>query len=129
MSVNKSGVKTGSNRWSRIIVFVQAMLDQGAQSLVNLVVGVVAARALSASDFGAFSIAFLLFTVAWGSYRALLVEPAIVLFREAPVTQVLDAKAGMIVLSLMLTAPLCACLLYTSPSPRDATLSRMPSSA
>ena len=25
--------------------------------------------------------------------------------------------------------PLCICLLYTSPSPRDATLSRMPSSA
>ena len=25
--------------------------------------------------------------------------------------------------------PICACLLYTSPSPRDATLSRMPSSA
>ena len=24
---------------------------------------------------------------------------------------------------------ICACLLYTSPSPRDATLSRMPSSA
>ena len=24
---------------------------------------------------------------------------------------------------------LCTCLLYTSPSPRDATLSRMPSSA
>ena len=26
-------------------------------------------------------------------------------------------------------ADICACLLYTSPSPRDATLSRMPSSA
>ena len=26
-------------------------------------------------------------------------------------------------------ADFCACLLYTSPSPRDATLSRMPSSA
>ena len=25
--------------------------------------------------------------------------------------------------------PACTCLLYTSPSPRDATLSRMPSSA
>ena len=25
--------------------------------------------------------------------------------------------------------PACGCLLYTSPSPRDATLSRMPSSA
>ena len=28
-----------------------------------------------------------------------------------------------------LVAPVKACLLYTSPSPRDATLSRMPSSA
>ena len=27
------------------------------------------------------------------------------------------------------TAAVYACLLYTSPSPRDATLSRMPSSA
>ena len=31
--------------------------------------------------------------------------------------------------SLMLSENLYACLLYTSPSPRDATLSRMPSSA
>ena len=31
-----------------------------------------------------------------------------------------DAKAN---------ADMCSCLLYTSPSPRDATLSRMPSSA
>ena len=31
---------------------------------------------------------------------------------------------------LVLTGPWCKdCLLYTSPSPRDATLSRMPSSA
>ena len=29
----------------------------------------------------------------------------------------------------VLSAELIACLLYTSPSPRDATLSRMPSSA
>ena len=27
------------------------------------------------------------------------------------------------------SSPLSSCLLYTSPSPRDATLSRMPSSA
>ena len=27
------------------------------------------------------------------------------------------------------SSPNCVCLLYTSPSPRDATLSRMPSSA
>ena len=32
-------------------------------------------------------------------------------------------------LKTMLKGKLNACLLYTSPSPRDATLSRMPSSA
>ena len=34
-----------------------------------------------------------------------------------------------IALYVPLSAPLSTCLLYTSPSPRDATLSRMPSSA
>ena len=40
-----------------------------------------------------------------------------------------------VVITMSLTTPGCgmgqymACLLYTSPSPRDATLSRMPSSA
>ena len=34
--------------------------------------------------------------------------------------QVIDDEKGV---------TLCSCLLYTSPSPRDATLSRMPSSA
>ena len=29
----------------------------------------------------------------------------------------------------LLNPKICPCLLYTSPSPRDATLSRMPSSA
>ena len=32
-------------------------------------------------------------------------------------------------IGLLLAVFFCACLLYTSPSPRDATLSRMPSSA
>ena len=34
-----------------------------------------------------------------------------------------------LVLIAVLLVPLSGCLLYTSPSPRDATLSRMPSSA
>ena len=36
---------------------------------------------------------------------------------------------GQSISSLMLPKYLYSCLLYTSPSPRDATLSRMPSSA
>ena len=39
------------------------------------------------------------------------------------------AAAGLRHLSVILGANKNACLLYTSPSPRDATLSRMPSSA
>ena len=42
-----------------------------------------------------------------------------------------DAQRKMAWFSLfgMLLYPFAVCLLYTSPSPRDATLSRMPSSA
>ena len=36
---------------------------------------------------------------------------------------------GLIVISLAAALYWWTCLLYTSPSPRDATLSRMPSSA
>ena len=45
---------------------------------------------------------------------------------------VANNPAGEIALNLGITGPhytIGACLLYTSPSPRDATLSRMPSSA
>ena len=39
------------------------------------------------------------------------------------------AKEGAHLANAFVTTSLCSCLLYTSPSPRDATLSRMPSSA
>ena len=41
------------------------------------------------------------------------------------------AKGAQVILlqELFATPYFCICLLYTSPSPRDATLSRMPSSA
>ena len=47
--------------------------------------------------------------------------------RAAEVARMMN-KAGLISL-VALVAPNEDCLLYTSPSPRDATLSRMPSSA
>ena len=40
-----------------------------------------------------------------------------------------DGKRFDDILSKVAGKPLSVCLLYTSPSPRDATLSRMPSSA
>ena len=46
------------------------------------------------------------------------------------VTKILSSAFGILVLGGAYTgASIGSCLLYTSPSPRDATLSRMPSSA
>ena len=54
----------------------------------------------------------------------------------AGLIMILDGMAGAVAANTviktavaMATAVLITCLLYTSPSPRDATLSRMPSSA
>ena len=54
----------------------------------------------------------------------------------APITVVPDPVSPEVVLNpgiaagpAVVTVPVLTCLLYTSPSPRDATLSRMPSSA
>ena len=40
-----------------------------------------------------------------------------------------DASGNLIGFEVELAKELCVCLLYTSPSPRDGLLSRMPSSA
>ena len=49
---------------------------------------------------------------------------------RAPFTTAAGALAGQMGAAFFFgVAQLIACLLYTSPSPRDATLSRMPSSA
>ena len=44
-------------------------------------------------------------------------------------TSGMPAKTASVVMTGALFLYMCICLLYTSPSPRDATLSRMPSSA
>ena len=41
----------------------------------------------------------------------------------------IDESTNLIFIDLHLVHEVTSCLLYTSPSPRDATLSRMPSSA
>ena len=52
-------------------------------------------------------------------------EFALRLWKEAGA----DVKEDLVKMPRGLARQLCSCLLYTSPSPRDATLSRMPSSA
>ena len=47
---------------------------------------------------------------------------------EINVTPFVDVMLVLLIV-FMVTAPLLTCLLYTSPSPRDRTRSRMPSSA
>ena len=45
------------------------------------------------------------------------------------IVQILIAAGVLSSLMQGLLVPMCTCLLYTSPSPRDGLLSRMPSSA
>ena len=62
-------------------------------------------------------------------YQEVIIKP---LIDENPITlQILGICSALAVTNnLTVTMVMCvACLLYTSPSPRDATLSRMPSSA
>ena len=48
---------------------------------------------------------------------------------EGKVVSTSSAKTAVVMVSRKVPHPKYICLLYTSPSPRDATLSRMPSSA
>jgi O-antigen/teichoic acid export membrane protein len=57
-----------------------SVVDQGVASAGNLLLTVVAARALSVEDFGAFSIVFTLGMLAVGVTRALATEPLLVRF-------------------------------------------------
>ena len=54
--------------------------DQALSSLTNLALGVMVARNASTSEFGAFSIAFLVYVSALGLSRALASEPLVVRF-------------------------------------------------
>ena len=49
--------------------------------------------------------------------------------RQSAQTRALIRENRVSVEDLIWPVFICDCLLYTSPSPRDATLSRMPSSA
>jgi hypothetical protein len=57
--------------------------DQALSSLTNLALGVMVARAVSTTEFGAFTIAFLLYVSFLGLSRALTSEPLVVRFSTA----------------------------------------------
>jgi len=81
----------------------------------------------------AFAIAFLSFRAIWFSFIMPIYEPVFGLGEEVgSIFNSGDFAAigtwGALLFALGVALPL-ACLLYTSPSPRDRTRSRMPSSA
>ena len=81
--------------------------------------------ALSASDQQKFQISNTLFGNFGSGFLIVFLNPKIALFFLAIFTQFADDASSFQEKAIMVTT----CLLYTSPSPRDATLSRMPSSA
>lgn len=61
--------------------------DQGLSSLTNFTLGVAVARSLDPSEFGAFSIAFGVYTLGLGIARALSSEPLMVRYSGVPSTE------------------------------------------
>jgi len=61
------------------------MLDQMASSATNFAVGIIVARTLSIEDFGAFSIAFFVYTFALTVARAFPMEPLLIRYSGVPV--------------------------------------------
>jgi O-antigen/teichoic acid export membrane protein len=59
------------------------LADQGLSSITNFVLGIVVARSLPPSEFGAFSIAFGVYTIGLGIVRAVTSEPLMVRFSGA----------------------------------------------
>ena len=62
---------------------------------------------------------------------AVAVEDFVLLDEDGEPYALSELEGKVIVIAFLFTRcpDICPCLLYTSPSPRDATLSRMPSSA
>lgn len=70
-----SQAQNTDSRLRRVLDLGGALVEHSMQSIVMFTVGVLAANRLSATDFGVFSLVYASLTVAWGLWRALLVEP------------------------------------------------------
>ena len=57
------------------------------------------------------------------------IDPKDIIFKEPNNIAILNAPCGNVIIELYPNISPNACLLYTSPSPRDVEESRMPSSA
>lgn len=68
--------------------------DQAVSSLTNLALGVMVARAVSTSEFGAFSIAFLTYITTLGLSRALTSDPLVIRFSTATTERWRDAASS-----------------------------------
>ena len=83
---DESGIRGGRVRslarssWKVSSRFGWGLADQGLSSITNFALGVVVARTVSARDFGAFGIAFGVYTAGLGLMRAMSSEPLMVRF-------------------------------------------------
>ena len=88
------------------------VVDQGLSSLSNVATSIVAARALSPRDFGAFGLAFVVYSLVLGITRGAITEPLVSLFsHDAPgsLHRTLRAAAGSAVdLGLIMTIGVAA---------------------
>ena len=125
----------GRVRWS----FVDQVLVSG----VSFLTGVILIRALGLETFGVYALVMVGVQFLAGVQQSLILSPLMSLFEQrgevTPSRYLAAVLAHQGALTLVILALLVVawqlpdrwtgCLLYTSPSPRDLSTSRMPSSA
>lgn len=84
------------------------LADQAFSSLTNFALSLVIARAVSAANFGAFSLAFATYLLAMGLVRAVVAQPLIIRYSTAPEEQwrrgAADGTGAAVVLGLVAAA-------------------------
>ncbi len=78
--------------------------DQIVSSLSNVAVMIVAARALDAAQFGAFSVGYMTYVLVMGSSRAVASEPAAAAYTTAPPDELRRAWAGALAVATLVGA-------------------------
>ncbi|NUU31991.1 hypothetical protein [Arthrobacter sp. C9C5] len=77
------------------------LADQALSSLTNFAVGILVARSVNVSDFGAYALAFSAYSLVLGISRALATEPFAVRFTTAGPEQLQRARAGVCGVALL----------------------------
>ena len=81
------------------------LFDQGLAALSNVVLSVLVARSVDAEGFGSFSVAFLVYGIAYAAMRSVVGQPLQIKFSAAPPAELTRRTADALGTALLLALP------------------------